>query len=158
VIIAGFGRVGEMLGRVLDEEGAAWIALDLDVASVARQREAGKPVFYADAARAEVMRRAGAERARALVLTMDSPAAVQRALATARQGWPALAVVARAHDPAHAERLRELGAARAVPETTEAALALAGGALGVLGLPDEAVTEALSRERGRSSPEPSARG
>lgn len=96
VIIAGFGRVGEMLGRILDEEGARWIALDLDTASVARHRQQGRPVFYADASRAEVLRRAGAAGARALVLTMDSPAAVQRALATARQGWPGLAEVARA--------------------------------------------------------------
>jgi CPA2 family monovalent cation:H+ antiporter-2 len=149
VIIAGFGRVGEMLGRVLDEEGAAWIALDLDAASVARHRAEGRPVFFADAARAEVLRRAGAERARVLVLTMDSPAAVMRALATAQQGWPALSVVARARDPAHAARLAELGAMRAVPETVEAALALAGGTLSALGLPDEAAAAAIGRERGR---------
>lgn len=152
VIIAGYGRVGEMLGRVLDQEGAPWIALDLDVAAIARHRAEGRPVFYADAARAEVLRRAGAGQARALVLTMDSPASVQRALATARQGWPSLPVVARARDPAHAARLAELGAARAVPETVEAALALAGGALGVLGLPDEAAAAALSRERQRLGP------
>ena len=150
VIIAGFGRVGEMLGRVLDHEGARWIALDLDTASVARHRAEGRPVFYADASRAEVLRRAGAARARALVLTMDSPGAVQRALATARQGWPDLPVVARARDPAHAARLVEVGAARAVPETVEAALALAGGTLGVLGLPDEAAMAALARERARA--------
>jgi CPA2 family monovalent cation:H+ antiporter-2 len=149
VIIAGFGRVGEMLGRVLDEEGAGWIALDLDSASVARHRAEGRPVFFADAARAEVLRRAGAERARVLVLTMDSPAAVMRALATARQGWPALSVVARARDPAHAARLAELGAMRVVPETVEAALALAGGTLSALGLPDEAAAAAIGRERGR---------
>jgi monovalent cation:proton antiporter-2 (CPA2) family protein len=152
VIIAGFGRVGEMLGRVLDDEGARWIALDLDTASVARHRAEGRPVFYADASRAEVLRRAGAAGARALVLTMDSAGAVQRALATARQGWPDLPVIARARDPAHAARLVELGAARAVPETVEAALALAGGTLGVLGLPDEAATAALARERARAGP------
>jgi len=152
VIIAGFGRVGEMLARVLEEEGARWLALDLDTAAVARHRLAGRPVFYADASRAEVLRRAGADRARALVLTMDNAAAVQRALATARQGWPELAVVARARDPAHAARLMELGAARAVPETVEAALALAGGALAAIGVPDEVVVEALARERARALP------
>jgi CPA2 family monovalent cation:H+ antiporter-2 len=152
VIIAGFGRVGEMLGRVLDEEGAAWIALDLDVASVTRHRQEGRPVMFADAARAEVLRRAGAEHARALVLTMDSPAAVMRALATARQGWPGLPVIARARDPAHAARLAELGAVRTVPETVEAALALAAGALSALGVPDEAAAAALARERARLGP------
>jgi CPA2 family monovalent cation:H+ antiporter-2 len=152
VIIAGFGRVGEMLGRILDEEGAPWIALDLDTAAVARHRHEGRPVFYADASRAEVLRRAGAGGARALVLTMDSPAAVQRALATARQGWPGLAVVARARDPAQAARLAELGAAQAVPETVEAALALASGTLAAIGLPDDAAAEALARERNRLGP------
>jgi len=147
VIIAGFGRVGEMLGRILDEEGARWIALDLDTAAVARHRQQGRPVFYADASRAEVLRRAGAAGARALVLTMDSPAAVQRALATARQGWPGLAVIARARDPAHAARLVELGATQAVPETVEAALALASGTLAALGVPDEVAVEAVARER-----------
>jgi CPA2 family monovalent cation:H+ antiporter-2 len=107
-------------------------------------------VYFADAARAEVLRRAGAEDARALVLTMDSPAAVMRALATARQGWPGLPVVARARDPAHAARLVELGAVRTVPETVEAALALAGGTLALLGLPDDAAAAAISRERGRA--------
>ena len=147
VIIAGFGRVGEMLGRILDEEGARWIALDLDTAAVARHRQQGRPVFYADASRAEVLRRAGAAGARALVLTMDSPAAVQRALAKARQGWPGLAVIARARDPAHAARLVELGATQAVPETVEAALALASGTLAALGVPDEVAVEAVARER-----------
>ncbi|QXM24715.1 cation:proton antiporter [Elioraea tepida] len=147
VIIAGFGRVGEMLGRILDEEGARWVALDLDTAAVARHRQQGRPVFYADASRAEVLRRAGAAGARALVLTMDSPAAVQRALATARQGWPGLAVIARARDPAHAARLVELGATQAVPETVEAALALASGTLAALGVPDEVAVEAVARER-----------
>jgi CPA2 family monovalent cation:H+ antiporter-2 len=149
VIIAGFGRVGEMLGRILDEEGAPWIALDLDTAAVARHRQEGRPVFYADASRAEVLRRAGAGGARALVLTMDSPASVQRALATARQGWPGLAVVSRARDSAHAARLAELGAAQAVPETVEAALALASGTLAAIGVPDDVAVEALARERGR---------
>ncbi|WP_291297552.1 cation:proton antiporter [Elioraea sp.] len=151
VIIAGYGRVGEMLGRVLDEEGAPWIALDLDVDAVARHRAEGRAVFYADAARAEVLRRAGAGGARALVLTMDSHAAVQRALSTAKQGWPGLAVIARARDPAHAARLTELGAERAVPETVEAALALAGSTLATLGMPDEATAEALARERARQA-------
>lgn len=149
VIIAGFGRVGETVGRVLDAEGARWIALDLDAASVARHREEGRPVFYADAARTEVLRRAGAGAARALVLTMDSASAVQRALAAARRGWPDLAVVARARDGEQARILGELGATHAVPETLEAALALAGGTLGALGLPDEATAEALQLERAR---------
>lgn len=149
VIIAGYGRVGEMLGRVLDEQGARWLALDLDVDAVARHRAEGRAVFYADAARAEVLRRAGAGRARALVLTMDNHDAVQAALATARQGWPGLAVIARARDPAHAAVLSRLGAERAVPETVEAALALAGSTLATLGLPDEATAEALARERER---------
>ncbi|WP_144299414.1 cation:proton antiporter domain-containing protein [Elioraea rosea] len=150
VIIAGYGRVGETIGRVLDAEGARWIALDLDAASVARHRAEGRPVFYADAARTEVLRRAGAGEARALVLTMDSAAAVQRALAAARRGWPDLAVVARARDSAQARRLGELGATAAVPEALEAALALAGGTLAALGLPDEAAAAALQLERGRT--------
>jgi CPA2 family monovalent cation:H+ antiporter-2 len=149
VIIAGYGRVGQMLGRVLDEEGAPWVALDLDVDAVAHHRAEGRAVFYADAARAEVLRRAGAGRARALVLTMDSHAAVEAALATARQGWPGLAVIARARDPEHASVLARLGAERAVPETVEAALALAGSTLATLGLPDDAATAALARERAR---------
>ncbi|MDH3771802.1 MAG: cation:proton antiporter, partial [Nitrospirota bacterium] len=78
VIVAGYGRVGQMLGSVLDAQELPHSALDTDTALVARFRRAGASIFFGDARRPAMLRKVGIERARALVVTMDNPSAAER--------------------------------------------------------------------------------
>ncbi len=73
VIIVGYGRVGALIGDMLDVHRIPFVAVDADVRLVGRARAAGKPVYYGDASRPDYLRRCGIEAARAVVVTMDSP-------------------------------------------------------------------------------------
>ena len=126
VVIAGFGRVGQTVAKVLTAAGVPYIALDLDAARVARCRAAGMPVFYGDASRVDVLAAAGAGRARAAVLTLDQAAAVERALGALHQHYPELRIFVRGRDPEHSRKLQERGATAVVPEAVEASLQLGG--------------------------------
>lgn len=139
VVIGGFGRVGQTVAGLLEAENIPFIALDTNGALVARQREAGRPIFFGDASRPEILERAGAGRASAFVVTLDTPEATERMVANARKRCPRAAVVARAVDRAHAMKLIELGAVDVIPEAVEASLQLAGRLLESLGLPDDKV-------------------
>lgn len=147
VIIAGFGRVGQMLARVFDSCNQPYVALDVDPANVAQHRAGGLPVFYGDAGRVEILRRMHAERARAVVVTTDSPLSAQHTVRAVRSRWPHLLVVARARDSAHARRLLECGATEVVPETVEASLQLAARVLEAAGEPAEAVAQSIAQQR-----------
>lgn len=147
VVIAGFGRVGRTVARLLDEAGLPWLALDLDAARVAEERSRGRPVHVGDAGRAEILARMRLETAQALVLTLDQPASAERTVSAARRIAPHLPIVARARDARHARRLIEVGADSVVPETVEASLQLAGRTFETLGLPADEIRLRLDRER-----------
>jgi CPA2 family monovalent cation:H+ antiporter-2 len=147
VLIAGFGRIGQTLGRVLDEEHVPYIAVDLDSETVTRHRRSGRPVHYGDAARLEMLRRARADTAQAAVVTMDSSKHAEQAVRTIRREWPMLPVFARARDAYHAERLLRLGATSVVHETMESSLQLSAHILEVLGWPQEAIDQRLNLAR-----------
>ncbi len=90
VVVAGFGRVGQTVAKVLAAADIPYVALDLDLGRVRRCRAAGLPAFFGDASRVDVLAAAGAGRARAAVLTMDQAAAVDRAVAALHQHFPEL--------------------------------------------------------------------
>lgn len=147
VIIAGFGRVGQTLARALDAEGLAYVALDADAGLIAKLRERQQPVFYGDASRADIMDKAGIDRAAAVVVTMNDPAAASRIVGEIHRRWPAVPIHARARDREHARRLRELGAANCTPETVEASLQLAGNVLLQIGMDLEVVHRRVEEQR-----------
>lgn len=147
VIIAGFGRVGQLMAEVLSREQVPYIALDRGANAVKRAREAGLPVYFGDASRAELLRRAGIAEASALVLTMDDAGALEHVVHAVRAEWPAVPVLARARDSTHAGRLGRQGVSEAVPETLEGSLQLAGRVLALSGLPDEVVLRRLDEQR-----------
>ena len=147
VIIAGYGRVGALLGEILDQQQIPNVALDLDSEAVTRQRKAGVPVYYGDATRAEILKRAGAEHAQALVLTMDSSRAASRAATEARRHWPDLPIYARARDVAHAKDLMGAGATLAVPENLEVSLQMAEEVLQGVGVTTDAARQLIAERR-----------
>jgi CPA2 family monovalent cation:H+ antiporter-2 len=147
IIVVGYGRVGQMLGSVLDTQELPHVALDIDVKLVAEFRAKGASIFFGDANRTEILRKFGIERATALVITMDSPAAAERVVTAARQHWPNLAIYARARDIDHARRLVSQGANHVVPETTEASLQLSEVVLMGAGVPDQAARHMIDALR-----------
>lgn len=147
VIVAGCGRVGLLLGELLERARVPFIALDRDAARVAALRARDVPVYYGDASRPELLNTVRADRAVALVLTMDEPAAALHAVRGIRQQYPELPVFARARDERHAAELRSAGATLVVPETLESSLQLASVVLQQFGMPDAAVQETIEQER-----------
>jgi len=143
VLIAGFGRVGQTLARLLEANGVAWVALDLEPKRVAEGRARELPVYYGDAARPDVLRAAGAARARAAVVTLDHPSAAERAVLALRRQRPDLTIVVRARDGSHSEKLEKAGATVVVPEVVEASLQLGGTVLRGIGKPSDEVTHLL---------------
>ncbi len=124
VIIAGYGRVGQTIVRMLEATGTPYRALDLHAQRVEQARHQGQDVYYGDASRAEVLRAAGLDSARAVIVTLDQPEAAERATDAVRRLRPELAVFARARDPAHAAALSDHGATGSVAEALESSLQL----------------------------------
>lgn len=147
VLVAGYGRVGRMVGEMLAREAVPFVAVDLDAEHVAAARREGRPVHFGDASQAELLLRLHADRAPAIVLTMDDGAAALHAVHGIRALLPDVPLYARARDEAHAALLRDAGATAVVPETLESSLSLAGFALGAVGLPEPSVAQMLERER-----------
>lgn len=147
VIIAGYGRVGQAIGEILQRQEIPHIALDSGAALVAELRKRGWPVHFGDAGRKDVLVRMGAPRAAAIVVTMAAPDAVERLVTLVRETWPEVPVFARARDPLQARRFHQAGAAYASPETIEASLQLGEALLTTLGFPDEAARKVIDERR-----------
>lgn len=124
VIIAGFGRVGQLLAAMLAEHKVPYIAVDSDAANVANAYKQGLPVFFGDASNAVFLRTCGIDSARVIAVTMDNAAGVDAVVTTVRHEWKDIKIIARARDERHAMRLYEEGVSDAVPETVEASLQL----------------------------------
>lgn len=134
VIIAGFGRVGRLIGKMLEEHDIAYIAVDTDPAVVAAERKAGKPIYYGDAARPEFLRACNLDHIKVIAVTMDQPKKVEDVTIAARAERADLQIIARARDDRHAVKLYSLGVTEAVPETIEASLQLGESVLVGAGL------------------------
>jgi CPA2 family monovalent cation:H+ antiporter-2 len=149
VIVAGYGRVGQLIGKILKGQGVPFVAVEQDARLVARQRAEGAPVYYGDAARSALLRHLHLDRAAAVVLTMDQTEHAMHAVAGIRRLAPKLPIVARARDELHAVALRRAGATAVIPETLESALQLAGLILTQLDLGEETARGVLDEERER---------
>ena len=147
VIIAGFGRVGQTVAAMLEVHRVPYVAIDRDPDRVARQRAQGAPVYFGDITRFDLLRRLHLETARALVVTLDDPAAADELVATARAERADLLIIARARDAAHAAHLYRTGASDAVPETIEASLQLSEAVLVDVGVPMGPVIASIHEKR-----------
>ncbi len=147
VIIAGFGRVGEVVASMLDTHGVPYVAIDSDIRVVSKGRENGKQVFYGDMKSVDFLRRCHIGTARAVVITMDSRAAVDRVVAVARAERKDLQIIARAKDARHAAHLYRMGVSHAVPETIEASLQLSEAVLVDVGVAMGPVIASIHEKR-----------
>lgn len=147
VIIAGFGRSGQNLARLLSEEKIDYHALDLDPDRISEAQTAGANVSYGDAARRESLTAAGINRAAALVITYNNTHSALRILHLVHELNPSLPVVVRSHDDSDLEKLREAGATEVVPDLMEGSLMLASHALVLLGVPLRRVVHTVQMAR-----------
>jgi CPA2 family monovalent cation:H+ antiporter-2 len=147
IVIAGQGRVGQLLADVFAKQGVPYVAIEHDAPLVARLLKQGRPVIYGNAARPDLLHKVHTQTAKALVVTMDQPVAAMHTVRAARIAYPNLPIFARSRDELHAQELRLAGATAVVPETLEAGLQLSGFALHTLGLPESLISAALQDER-----------
>jgi glutathione-regulated potassium-efflux system ancillary protein KefC len=133
VIIAGFGRYGQIIGRVLLANGIQPTVLDYDSEAVEGIRRFGLTVFYGDATRLDLLRKAGAAEARVLVVAIDDALQSLALVDMAREHFPRLTIVARARNVQHLYQLRDRGVTLIERETFDSALMSARSVLETLG-------------------------
>jgi len=133
VIIAGFGRFGQIIGRLLFASGVRATLLDYDPDQIDFIRKFGFKVFFGDATRLDLLRSAGAAEATLLVVALDDVSASLRLVDVAREHFPNLKIVARARNVGHYLELRARGVERIERETFEAALRAGRQTLEALG-------------------------
>ena len=132
-IVAGFGRFGQIVARVLIANGFSTATLESSVEQIALLRRFGRRVYYGDATRLDLLRAAGADKAKLLVVAIDDKDKATDLVEAAREAFPNLKILARAFDRRHAYDLLEKGADVTERETFEGGLAMASEALRALG-------------------------
>jgi monovalent cation:proton antiporter-2 (CPA2) family protein len=136
VIVAGYGRFGQIVSRLLTADGVQTTLLDHDSGQIEMTGRFGFKVFYGDASRVELLKAAGGEDARLLVIAIDDREKAVQMVVTARQFYPQLKVLARAYDRSHAYKLMDAGADVITRETFGSALIMGEEALKLLGYED----------------------
>ncbi len=147
VIIAGFGRFGQIVARVLRVKGVPFTALDSNQTHVDFVRRFGNQVYYGDASRLDLLRAAGAQSAQFLVLAIDDAEASTRTAVVVREQFPHLKIFARARNRQHAFALMDAGVKNVIRETYGSSLEMAAAVLAALGEPPAHVTEVVRRFR-----------
>ena len=143
VIIAGFGRFGQIVGRILATRGIPFTALDIDSEQLEFVTLFGEKVYFGDVSRLDLLRAARADKASILVIAIDDAEASLKCAAIVKQHFPHLKIFARAHDRLHAYQLLDLGITRVWRETFHSSADMAGRVLSELGLPDSTAEETV---------------
>jgi CPA2 family monovalent cation:H+ antiporter-2 len=150
VVICGYGRVGQSIGRFLHIEQQVFIALDDDPVRVQEAAAGESNVHYGDCSRADLLQAVGLQRARLLVVAVDNVAIALRIVQQARALHADLPILVRTRDDNQQEQLLAAGASEVVPEVLESSLMLASHALVLLGVPQLRVQQRMdSVRRGR---------
>ena len=147
VIIAGFGRYGQIIGRLLLAEGITPTVLDHNADMVESVRTFGYRVFYGDATRLDLLRIAGAQTAGVLVIAVDDVEQSLKIVSVAKEHFPHLQLVARARDVTHWNRLRDMGVQLVEREMFESSLRSARSVLELLGHPPHEARKTAMRFR-----------
>ena len=147
VILCGFGRVGQNVGRVLERQGFEFIALDLDPARIRAARQAGDPVLYGDSSDEDMLAKAGLEHASAVVISFSNPSVALGIVRSVRRLRSDVPLLVRTPDDARMHELKTAGATEVVPETFEASLMLVSQVLMLLEVPVSRVVHTIGQIR-----------
>jgi len=147
VVLCGFGRIGQAIGRFLEKEDIAFVALDLDTRIVREANLAGEPVYFGDSSDASVLESAGLPNARLMIIAHDDRTATLKALRQARSLNPGIPILVRTRDELHLDELRDAGATEVIPETLETTMMMASQALLAMGIAPHKVIQLLQQQR-----------
>lgn len=147
VIVCGYGRIGQAVAHLFEEEGVNYVALDLDADRVRRAHAAGEPVYFGDATHRDMLELLGVNRARLVVVTYNDVTPALKSLEFLRYAYPNLPVMVRSRDETHVEVLYAAGATEVIPETLEAGLMIAAQSLLLLDIPQTRVAEMIQEQR-----------
>ncbi|MFW2404429.1 MAG: monovalent cation:proton antiporter-2 (CPA2) family protein [Gammaproteobacteria bacterium] len=149
VVIAGFGRVGARMARILESAKVPYVAIDIDADRVAAGRREGLSVFFGDARQVDVLKAADADNAAVVACTLDEAAPAVRLVRILRQQYPSVAIYARGRDRRHCDDLLQAGATAAFSEMLEASLQMGEVVLSHMGVAEKdanALIESLRRD------------
>lgn len=147
VILAGFGRMGQIISQVLQNSGVQVTAIDRNPAHIRNAERFGFKVYYGDGSRLDILMTAGVADARAVILCMDDANAVNNATRALRERFPNLPIFAVAHDRMHEIELQPLGPDVIVRETLESSLKIARRTLSRLGFDDSTIEDYVEQFR-----------
>ncbi len=147
VIIAGFGRVGQIAGRLLSGTGQSFTALESDSAQVDIVRRYGNKVYYGDASKLDLLRAAGADKAKLFILAIADIEDSMRTAETVRSHFPDLEIIARARNRRHEYHLMDLGIEKIFRENLLSSLAMGEQALRSLGMAAQEAANAVEMFR-----------
>jgi CPA2 family monovalent cation:H+ antiporter-2 len=146
-VIFGFGRVGRLVGEMLEAHDRKYVGIDSDPVIVEQARQAGFPVLFGNVTNQAMLDKLRLDQAQALIVTMDEPVLVSRMVRKLHREHPALPIIVRARDPRHAGELYRAGATDAVPETLESSLQLSEAVLVDMGVAMGPVIASIHEKR-----------
>lgn len=149
VIIAGFGRMGQIISQIIQNSGVDVVAIDKDAAHIRNAERFGFKVYFGDASRLDLLRTAGAADAKAVIFTMDDQEAVNHAVKALRDSLPSTTILAVAHDRLHEIKLRPLEPDVIVRQTLESSVAIARAALDRMGFENDLIEDYVAQFRKR---------
>ncbi|WP_353281866.1 monovalent cation:proton antiporter-2 (CPA2) family protein [Wolbachia endosymbiont (group A) of Aleiodes leptofemur] len=147
VIVAGFGRVGYMVTKMLTAEHLSYVVVDIQSKIVKEGKSDSFPIYLGDVTRCEILKSVGIERAQALVISMKNEVTIKKVVSLVAANFPHVNIVIRLPDLSNVEVYRDLGASKIIPETSEIGLQLGGAALSLSGISESGVTSLKSRFR-----------
>ncbi len=143
VIICGYGRIGRTIASVLDDAHTDYVAFDTDASKISRSEDTGVRAFFGDTTHPDILKAAGIDTARALIITFDDLEASLELLRCVRRSNESLQILVRAADDSDLDKLYAAGASEVIPETLEAGLMLATQTLLLLNTPVQEVIEQM---------------
>ena len=147
VVIAGYGRVGRIVGDILEKSQIPYVAYDVNYDVVSKARKQGKPVYYGEMGDPDFLQVIALAKARLVVVTVDVPMHAVRIVSHIKAAYPSLKVFARAKDPETKNMLVAHGADWAMPETMEGSLRMGAEALLAMGVDNDRVRDLLAALR-----------
>lgn len=147
VIVAGFGRVGYMVTKMLTAEHLSYVVVDIQSKIVKEGKSDSFPIYLGDATKCEILKSVGIERAQALVISIKNEVTIRKIVSLVATNFPHVNIIIRLPDLSNIEVYKGLGASKIIPETSEIGLQLGGAALSLSGISESGVTSLKSRFR-----------
>ncbi|WCR54263.1 MAG: Glutathione-regulated potassium-efflux system protein KefC [Wolbachia endosymbiont of Ctenocephalides orientis wCori] len=147
VIVAGFGRVGYMVTKMLTAEHLSYVVVDIQSKIVQEGKSDGFPIYLGDVTRPEILKSIGIERAQAIVISIKNEVTIKKIVSLVARDFPHVNVIIRLPDLSNVETYKDLGASKIIPETSEIGLQLGAAALSLSGISESGVSSLKSKFR-----------